>query len=64
MSGGAPPIDELSREAERLGVTPTDDDLARVRAFLDVLLPALDKLEQLVPDAMPPGGIFRPEVEP
>jgi hypothetical protein len=37
----------LLRElAARQGVEPTDDDLAAVRAFLDILLPALSALEE------------------
>jgi len=37
----------LLRElAARQGVEPTDEDLAAVRAFLDILLPALAGLEE------------------
>jgi hypothetical protein len=40
---------ELRRIAEAQGVTPTDEDLEAVRAFLAVLLPAFEELERLVP---------------
>ena len=40
---------ELRRIAEAQGVTPTDEDLEAVRAFLVVLLPAFEELERLVP---------------
>jgi hypothetical protein len=64
MSRPAPSIDDLRRDAERLGVTPTDPDLERVRGFLEVVLPAFQELEQLVSPAEPPAGVFRPEDEP
>jgi hypothetical protein len=38
--------ERLLRElAARQGVEPTDEDLAAVRVFLDILLPALAELE-------------------
>ncbi len=40
---------ELRQIAERQGVSPTDEDLEAVRAFLDILLPAFEELERLVP---------------
>jgi hypothetical protein len=45
---------ELREIAERQGVSPTDEDLAAVRAFLAILLPAFAELERLVPPA--PAG--------
>jgi hypothetical protein len=44
---------ELRRIAEGQGVSPTDDDLEAVRAFLDILLPAFEELERLVPPTAP-----------
>jgi hypothetical protein len=40
---------ELRRLAEAQGVTPTDEDLKAVRAFLEILLPAFAELERLFP---------------
>jgi hypothetical protein len=40
---------ELRRVAATNGVSPTDEDLEAVRAFLAVLLPAFEELERLVP---------------
>lgn len=40
---------ELRRVVETQGVTPTDEDLEAVGAFLAVLLPAFEELERLVP---------------
>ena len=40
---------ELRRLAEAQGVTPTDEDLEAVRAFLAVLLPAFEELQRLAP---------------
>ena len=42
---------ELRRIAETQGLTPTDEDLEAVRAFLAILLPAFEELERLVPPA-------------
>ena len=44
---------ELRRIAEAHGVTPADEDLEAVRAFLMVLLPAFEELERLAPPAAP-----------
>ncbi len=60
----APSLDELRREAARLGVEPSDEDLERVRAFLAVVLPAFEELEELIPQEVPPAAVFRPEEEP
>jgi hypothetical protein len=38
----------LRELAARQGVRPTDEDLAAVRAFLEILLPALVDLEERV----------------
>jgi hypothetical protein len=46
---------ELRRIAEAQGVTPTDEDLEAVRAFLAVLLPAFEELDRLVPPRAPGG---------
>ena len=64
MAAPAPSIDELRREAERLGVSPTDADLEQVRGFLAVVLPAFAELEDLVSPTDGPAGVFRPEEEP
>jgi hypothetical protein len=64
MTAGGPSIDELRRQAERLGVSPTDADLEQVQGFLAVVLPAFAELEELVAPGDTPAGVFRPEVEP
>ncbi len=60
----APSIQLLRELAARQGVEPTDDDLERVRGFLAVLLPELEKLERRVPPGIVPAGRFAPEEEP
>lgn len=40
---------------ERLGITPEDEDLERVRGFLDVIVPALALLEDGIPADIVPG---------
>jgi hypothetical protein len=47
---------ELRRLTEGQGVTPTDEDLEAVRAFLEVVLPAFDEMERLIPPGTPPAG--------
>lgn len=64
MTAPGPSIDELRREAERLGVSPTDADLEQVRGFLAVVLPAFAELEELVSPKDGPAAVFRPEEEP
>jgi hypothetical protein len=64
MARAEPSIDELRREAKRLGVSPTDADLEQVQGFLSVVLPAFAELEELVTFRDGPAGVFRPEVEP
>jgi hypothetical protein len=49
---------ELRAAAARVGVDPTDEDLERVLGFLDVLWPAFQELEQLVPAETVPAGLF------
>jgi hypothetical protein len=55
-----PSLAELRSLVEAQGVTPTDEDLERVRAFLEVLLPACEELERLIPPDTPPAGLFLP----
>jgi hypothetical protein len=55
-----PSLGELRRLTEAQGVTPTDEDLEAVRAFLEVLMPAFDEMERLIPPGTAPAG---PEVE-
>jgi hypothetical protein len=64
MPAETPSIDELRRRAAEQGVSPTDEDLELVEAFLRVLEPALAELERLVPPSAAPSGVFRPEEEP
>jgi hypothetical protein len=63
MSYTPPTIEDLRRQAALLGVSPTDEDLARVQAFLNVLLPQFDTLERLVEADAVPAAVFRPEIE-
>jgi hypothetical protein len=58
-----PTIEDLRRQAALLGVSPTDEDLARVQGFLTVLLPQFDELERLVEADSVPAAVFRPEIE-
>ena len=53
----APSLGELRRLTEAQGVTPTDEDLEAVRAFLDVVLPAFEEMERLIPPGTPPAGL-------
>jgi hypothetical protein len=55
-----PSLGELRRLAEAQGVTPTDEDLEAVRSFLDVILPAFEELERIVPPGTPPAALFLP----
>jgi hypothetical protein len=51
-----PSPDDLGRLAVARGVEPSDADLEGVRAFLEVLLPALEEIERSLPqDAVPTG---------
>jgi hypothetical protein len=55
-----PSLDLMRAQAESLGVSPTDEDLERVRAFLTVLYPQFEELEQLVPADTVPAGLYLP----
>jgi hypothetical protein len=48
-------IELLRVLAERQGVSPDDADLEAVRAFLETLLPALERLEERIPPELVPG---------
>jgi hypothetical protein len=52
-----PTLDELRVLAELRGVEPTDDDLQRVQAFLDSLLPAFAELEALLDAETAPADL-------
>ena len=41
-------LDFLREFAARQGVEPSDEDLEAVQGFLDAILPALERLEQLL----------------
>ena len=60
MPDPMPSVDELRAAAARQGVSPTDEDLERVQAFLAVLLPAFGELERLVPRDPVPAGMYFP----
>jgi hypothetical protein len=45
LSANAPSIDLLREVAAQQGVSPTDEDLAAVLGFLEVVLPRLAELE-------------------
>jgi hypothetical protein len=49
----APSIDFLREVAAQQGVSPTDDDLAAVLGFLEVVLPRLAELEGRIPPGTP-----------
>jgi hypothetical protein len=53
-------LEDLRAEARRQGVRPADDDLQQVLAFLEVLLPAFEQLEGIIPSGTPPAGLFAP----
>ena len=48
-------IEHLRALAERQGVSPDDADLEAVRAFLETLLPALERLEERIPPEFLPA---------
>ena len=48
------PTDFLRELAERQGVSPLDEDLDAVRAFLDAILPALARIEETLPPGESP----------
>ena len=51
--GEPAPVEELRAQAERFGVEPADADLAGVRDFLAVFLPAVEGLTRLLPADAP-----------
>jgi hypothetical protein len=55
-----PELEDLRRLAALHGLRPGDDDLESVRAFLAVLLPAIEELERSLPADAPPAGIPLP----
>jgi len=60
MADFVPSLEAMRAQAERQGVSPTDEDLLQVQAFLEVLLPAFAELELLVPQDTVPAGLFLP----
>lgn len=60
-----PSLAQMRAQAEALGVSPTDDDLERVRAFLEVLFPQFEQLEAIVPPDTVPAALYLPlDAEP
>jgi hypothetical protein len=57
VSGPAPSLDDLRRQAAALRIDAADEDLEGVRAFLDVILPALEEIERTLPADAPPTGV-------
>jgi hypothetical protein len=55
-----PSLAELRALVERQGVKPTDADLEAVQAFLEVLLPAWEEVERLIPPGTVPAGLLTP----
>ena len=53
-------LDDLRRLAASRGVEPSDEDLEGIRAFLEVLLPALEEIERSLPQDAVPAGIPLP----
>jgi hypothetical protein len=49
----APSIELLREAAAQHGVSPTDEDLAAVLGFLEVVLPRLAELEGRIPPGTP-----------
>ena len=47
-------VERLRELAASQGVSPTDEDLEAVLDFVDLLLPALEEIERLVPPETPP----------
>ena len=48
-------IPALREQARALGVDPTDEDLAQVETFLEVILPTLRELEERIPPELAPS---------
>lgn len=61
MSSQSSSLDLLRQLARARGVDPTDDDLRGVAAFMDVLLPALDRIERELPPGTAPAGLYLPD---
>ena len=55
MASESRPVDALRELAAAQGVRPTDDDLAAVQSFLEVILPTLAELEERLPPELPPS---------
>jgi hypothetical protein len=53
---GVPSLEHLREQAVVLGVAPTDDDLRAVLGFLEVILPALTEVEELLSPGDVPGA--------
>jgi hypothetical protein len=51
-----PSLAQLRMLSEAQGVTPSDEDLEAVRAFLEVVLPAFDEMERMIPPGAAPAG--------
>jgi hypothetical protein len=61
MGYQAPTVDVLRGRALELGVSPSEEDLEKVRGFLEILLPQIDALEALVPPDAVPAAVFPAE---
>jgi hypothetical protein len=55
-----PSLELLREQAAALGVHPSDEDLERVQAFLAVLYPQFERLEELVAPDTAPAGLYLP----
>jgi hypothetical protein len=54
MESESSPVERLREAAAAQGVHPTEEDLEGVRGFLDLILPALEEIEdRLPPDSVP-----------
>jgi hypothetical protein len=60
MAYEVPSLEQMRAQAAVLGISPTDEDLERVRAFLEVLYPQFEELERLVPEDSVPAGLYLP----
>jgi hypothetical protein len=56
VESAAPSREQLREQAALVGVTPTEDDLQAVLGFLEVILPALAEVEDIVAREGAPGG--------
>ena len=55
-----PSLDDLRRLAAEQGLRPSDADLEALRAFLALLLPAIEEIERSLPPDTVPAGMFLP----